>query len=182
MDVAGPRPRVFHNTFTIMEKTTTTNVLTDLRKNNGFATREDYEFVLATLKSRLITSYGDLYDYLDYLMVRQDRKGIYIILDQKEYILPTLAEFRKNAKTAVEYLKSGRQDNETYTFGFGVYCTEDYDPETNKVTVSYDGDSWDVLVEPACFTAEYVDEAILEVVERFVAENESSIKDWYYED
>lgn len=164
-------------------ETTTPNVLNDIRKFNGFASQQEYESVLAVLKTALANcEYGDLYGYLDTLMVRQDGKGIYIILDQKEYVLPTVAKFRKDAETAVEYLKSGRLDNETYTFGYGIYGTEDYNPEDHTVQVHYDVASWYVLVEPDCFLAEYIEEALIEVVRMFTDENMQSIKDFFNEE
>lgn len=153
-------------------------------KYNGFDNIDDHEFVLERLLMALSTAcpLGDLNGYTDTIAVYQEKNGISVNLDEDEYHIESLSEYRKNAKDLVAMLRSGKTGNELYSFVYGVFSPNDYNPLTNEVKVSYDGGYWRVKVTEEAFLKEFVDEAMYRVVEEFADDNESSIKDWFYED
>ena len=153
-------------------------------KYNGFDSIDDHEFVLERLLMALSTAcdLGDLNGYTDTVAVFQEKNGISVNLDEDEYHIESLSEYRKYAKDLVAMLRSGETDDELHSFGYGVFDRNDYNPLTNEVKVSYDGGYWRVKVTEEAFLEEFVDEAMNSVVEEFADDNESSIKDWFYED
>ena len=153
-------------------------------KYNGFDSVDDHEFVLDRLLMALSIScpLGDLNGFVDTLKVTQEPTGISVNLDEDEYHIESLSEYRKYAKDLVAMLHSGETDDELHSFGYGVFDRNDFNPLTNEVKVSYDGGYWRVKVTEEAFLKEFVDEAMYRVVEEFADDNESSIKDWFYED
>ena len=151
---------------------------------NGFDSVDDHEFVLDRLLVALSTAcpLGDLNGYTDTIAVYQEKNGISVNLDEDEYHIESLSDYRKYAKDLVATLRSGETDDELHSFGYGVFDRNDYNPLTNEVKVSYDGGVWRVKVTEEDFLKEYVDEALNSVVEKFADDNASSINDWFYEE
>lgn len=142
---------------------------------NGFDSKEDYELVLDAVDTAIIAGLPD--GFVHTIQVGQEDGYIIIFINDDCYEIETMKQYRKWAEDLLSRVKLGTwKDWEDNAFGYGQ--VEDYDEETGKVTVGYDGSSWEVLATFDEFLKEFISEDVNDIVEEFAGDHYSQIMDY----